>query len=299
MKAGQTKEAIWKFFVILCGLLMIALPVAIGVFLAIKGGATFTTFHHSLGEFLFGTTWLPADSTSGGGQVGAAVFIVGSLCVCGLALLIAVPFSMAAAIFMTEIAPGAGNRVLRPAVEIFVGIPSVVYGWIGLTVLVPFLKTLFNLKMGQSVLAGGLVLAVMIFPSITTVAADAIRSVPVQARMAGFGLGATRWQVIRQIVVPAAKPGILTGIILGLARAFGEALAVAMVIGKAKVFPGNIFGQTSTMTTIIASGMSELMEGGEAKAGLWSIAFVLFLISLLFIALIHLISARGEAKLRD
>jgi len=227
---------------------------------------------------------------------GAAVFIVGSLIVCGLALLIAVPFSLAAAIFMTEIAPKTGNRILRPAVEIFVGIPSVVYGWIGMTVLVPALQSLFHLKTGRSVLAGGIVLAIMIFPSITTVAADAIRAVPVSARMAAYGLGATRWQVIHQIVMPAAKTSVLTGVILGLARAFGEALAVAMVIGKTPAFPKGIFGQTATMTTVIASRMAELMEGSEAKAGLWTIAFVLYLISLLFIFLIHLIAAKGAKK---
>lgn len=181
---SKGKEKTWKFLVLLCGLLMIALPIAIGVFLAVKGNALFYQYHHTLGEFLFTTTWKLKDNLTGGGQGGAAVFIVGSLIVCGLALLIAVPFSLAAAIFMTEIAPRWGTRILRPAVEIFVGIPSVVYGWIGMTVLVPFIQNLFHLKTGRSVLAGGIVLAVMIFPSITTVAADAIRAVPVSARMA-------------------------------------------------------------------------------------------------------------------
>ena len=111
-----------------------------------------------------------------------------------------------------------------------------------------------------------------------------------------YGLGATRWQVIHQIVMPAAKTSVLTGVILGLARAFGEALAVAMVIGKTPAFPKGIFGQTATMTTVIASRMAELMEGSEAKAGLWTIAFVLYLISLLFIFLIHLIAAKGAKK---
>ena len=221
---SRGKEKTWKFFVMLCGLLMIALPIAIGVFLAIKGNALFYHYHHTLWEFLFTTTWKLKDDLTGGGQGGAAVFIVGSLIVCGLALLIAVPFSLAAAIFMTEIAPKTGNRILRPAVEIFVG-------------LVPALQSLFHLKTGRSVLAGGIVLAIMIFPSITTVAADAIRAVPVSARMAAYGLGATRWQVIHQIVMPAAKTSVLTGVILGLARAFGEALAVAMVIGKTPAFP--------------------------------------------------------------
>ena len=131
----KTKEGIWKVLVIACGLLMIVLPLAIGAFLIYRGSATFTKYGHSVLEFLFSSDWNPADDMSGGGKVGAAVYIVGSLLTCGLALLISVPFSMAAAIFMTEIAPKTGNKVLRPAVEIFVGIPSVVYGWIGLTIL--------------------------------------------------------------------------------------------------------------------------------------------------------------------
>ena len=147
----KTKEGIWKVLVIACGLLMIVLPLAIGAFLIYRGSATFTKYGHSVLEFLFSSDWNPADDMSGGGKVGAAVYIVGSLLTCGLALLISVPFSMAAAIFMTEIAPKTGNKVLRPAVEIFVGIPSVVYGWIGLTILVPFIRKVFNLNQGFSV----------------------------------------------------------------------------------------------------------------------------------------------------
>lgn len=115
--------------------------------------------------------WNPADDFQGGGQVGAAIFIVGSLSICLLALLIAAPFSLAAAIFMAVISPRISERLLQPAVEIFVGIPSVVYGWVGLTVLVPFIQHLFDLQYGYSVLAGGIVLAVMIFPTITSVSA--------------------------------------------------------------------------------------------------------------------------------
>ena len=292
----KTKEGIWKVLVIACGLLMIVLPLAIGAFLIYRGSATFTKYGHSVLEFLFSSDWNPADDMSGGGKVGAAVYIVGSLLTCGLALLISVPFSMAAAIFMTEIAPKTGNKVLRPAVEIFVGIPSVVYGWIGLTILVPFIRKVFNLNQGFSVLAAGIVLAVMIFPSITTLSADAIRSVPVSARKAAYGLGATRWQVISGIVVPAAQPGILTGIILGLARAFGEALAVAMVIGKTRAFPKSILSPTTNLTSAIASDMGGAMEGGEYNAALWSMALLLFIISLLFIFLVHFVAIKGAER---
>ena len=292
--AMKRKENVWKFFVILCGAFMIVLPISIGLFLFYKGAGTFTIYHHSIPEFLFSSNWNPADDSAGGGTIGAAVYIVGSLLVCGLALLIAVPFSLAAAVFMTEIAPKRGTQILKPAVEIFVGIPSVVYGWIGLTILVPFIKKVFSLNQGFSVLAAGIVLAIMIFPSITTLSADAIRGVDDKCRKAAYGMGATRWQVIRQIVVPAAKPGILTGIILGLARAFGEALAVAMVIGKTRAFPAGILSPTTNLTAAIASDMGGAMEGGEYNTALWTMALLLFLISLLFIFMVHQISKRGE-----
>lgn len=290
------KEYLGKSIVTLCGYALIFLTLAIGAFLFYRGIGTFTTYGHSIPEFLFSSDWNPADNFTGGGTVGAAVYIVGSLITCGLALLIATPFSLGAAIFMTEIAPKIGNRVFRPVVEIFVGIPSVVYGWIGLTVLVPFIKDLFSLPYGFSVLAASIVLAVMIFPSITSVAADSIRSVPDIYRQAAYGMGSTRWQTIWRIVVPAAKPGILTGVILGLARAFGEALAVAMVIGKMKAFPTSIFSPTTNLTTAIAADMGGAAEGGEFNIALWTMALLLFAISLFFIFLIHFISSRGAKK---
>ena len=224
-------------------------------------------------------------------MVGALIFVTGSLCTCGLALLIAAPFSLGSAIFITDISPRFGEKFYRPVVEIFAGIPSVVYGWVGLTVLVPAIKTAFDRQVGHSILAAGIVLAVMIFPTITTVAADALKAVPKECRMAAYGLGSTRWQTIYKIVVPAAAPGIISGIILGLARAFGEALAVAMVIGQTTALPTSIFSTTKTLTTEIAAQMGNAMEGGEMKSALWSMALLLFLISLLFIFLIHRVSA--------
>ena len=154
-----------------------------------------------------------------------------------------------------------GKRFVQPAVEIFVGIPSVVYGWIGLTILVPLIKNIFNLRFGFSVLAAGIVLAVMIFPTITSLAADALRSIPKSYRAASYGLGATRWQTIAKVVVPAAVTGLMTAVILGLARAFGEALAVAMVIGKMRAFPTSLLSPTNNLTAAIAADMGGAMGG--------------------------------------
>ncbi len=280
------------------GFFIIALTLAIGVFLIVQGTGTFTKYHHSILEFLFSSEWAPVDSVAGDtGKVGCAIYIAGSLMTCGLALLMVTPFAVGAAVFMTEIAPKAGTKIFQPAIEMFVGIPSVVYGWIGLTVLVPFIRDTFHARMGgYSVLAASIVLAIMIFPTITTVAADSIRSIPQYYRKAAYGLGSTRWQVIYRIVLPAAKSGILTGIILGLARAFGEALAVAMVIGKTRAFPKNILSPTNNLTAAIAADMGNSASGGEQNMALWTMALLLFLISMLFIFIIHRIDAAGKKK---
>jgi phosphate transport system permease protein len=267
------------------------------VFLFYKGSGTFTQYGHSVTEFLFSSKWSPVDFTgSSGGGVGAAVYIVGSLETCALALLIAIPFSLAAAIFISEISPRLGTTFLQPAIEIFVGIPSVVYGWAGLSLLVPFIKDKLGAPMGgYSVLAAGLVLAVMIFPTIATVSADALRAVPQGYRQAAYGLGSTRWQVIKKVTIPAARTGIFTGVILGLSRAFGETLAVAMVIGKTRTFAKSILYPTNNLTAAIAADMGNTASGSEYNLALWTMALLLLIISLVCIAAIHILSS-GYSK---
>ena len=295
IKRGMfTKEYLWRTIVTLCGLFVIVLTLGIGGFLVYKGSGTFLKFHHSIVEFLFSPDWAPIDNMEGGGSVGTLIFIVGSLSTCGLALLIATPFALGSAIFMTEISPKFGEKFYRPVIQIFAGIPSVVYGWVGLTVLVPFIRD--HRQVGHSILAAGIVLAIMIFPTITSVSADAIRSVPKDYRMGAYGMGSTRWQTIYKIVLPASASGIFSGIILGLARAFGEALAVAMVIGQTTALPDSIFSTTKSLTTEITAQMGNAMEGGETKTALWTLALLLFLISLLFIFLIHFLSAKQSEE---
>lgn len=258
-KSMFCKEYFWQILVTIGGLFVIFVTLLIGAFLVYKGSDTFFKFHHTLGEFLGSANFAPMDNADSKGHVGALIFIVGSLWVCGLALLIATPFALGSSIFMTEISPKFGEKFYRPMVEIFAGIPSVVYGWIGLTVLIPFLKKVFDLQVGHSILAASLVLSIMIFPSITSVASDAIRAVSKETRMAAYGLGSTRWQTIYRVVIPAALPGVISGIVLGLARAFGEALAVAMVIGQTTALPTSIFSTSKTLTTEIAAQMGNAM----------------------------------------
>ena len=196
---------------------------------------------------------------------------------------------------MTEISPKIGEKFFRPATEIYVSIPSVVYGWFGMTKIVPLIKKIFHPTMGGfSVLAASIVLAIMIFPTITTVSADAIKSVPKSYREGAYGLGATRWQTIGKVVLPAASGGILTGVILGLARAIGEALAVAMVIGKTRAFATSLLSPTSNLTSEIAADMGNTAQGGEFNLALWTMALLLFIISIILIVLIHKLANRKE-----
>jgi phosphate transport system permease protein len=292
------KEYLGRTIVTIAGLFIIGLTIIISIFLIKQGTASFTQFGHSVKEFLFSSEWAPLDTPGeAGGKIGAAIYIRGSLYTCGLGLLLATPLAIGAAVFMAEISPKMGIKIFRPAVELFVGIPSIVYGWIGLTLLVPFIRDTFNAPMGgYSVLAAGIVLAVMIFPTITTVATDAVLSVPENYKIASYGLGASRWQTIKNVIVPAARPGILSGIVLGLARAFGEALAVAMVIGKTRAFPKSILHPTNNLTAAIAADMGNSSNNGEHAMALYSMALLLFIISMLCILAIHLISWLGRRE---
>ena len=286
-----TKEYAWRGLMTAGGLLVIAITICIGAFLIYKGSGTFTIFGHSIFEFLGSTDWNPEDNAQGGGTVGALIFIVGSLCTCGLALLIATPFAVGSAIFMIEIAPKFGEKFYRPIVEIFAGIPSVVYGWVGISVLVPFIKNNFG-GMGYSLLSGILVLSLMVLPTIATLCIDAIKTIPQDHIEASYGLGATRWQTIYKVIVPGAKSGILTGIVLGIARAFGEALAVQMVIGNTVKIPDGILSSMSTLTSVITMDMANTVGGTMWNNALWSLALILLIISFGFILLVRFIGKR-------
>lgn len=278
------------------GILLIAVTLCLVAFIASRGAMLFVQDHKTIREFLFSTMWQPdREAAAGGPAVGALIFIVGSVLLSMLALFVSSPFSVSTAIFITEISPGLGRKLLQPAIEIFVGIPSVVYGWIGLSVLVPFIRSLFG-GLGFSLLAGALVLGLMVFPTITAISADSFRSLPAEFKEASYALGATRWQTIRRVLLPAALPGILTGVVLGLARAFGEALAVQMVIGNTIRIPGSLTDSMVNLTSIITLDMANTAMGTTWNNALWSMALLLLVISFVFILLVHAIGSWGKKK---
>ena len=285
------KEYAWRGLMTAGGLLVIVITICIGAFLVYKGSGTFTIFHHSLSDFLFSADWGPADNAEGGGTVGALIFIVGSLCTCGLALLIATPFALGSAIFMIEIAPKFGEKFYRPIVEIFAGIPSVVYGFFGMLVIVPAIRAMFPGKtIGDSLLAAIIILAIMVIPTIVNVTENALRAVPKSYREASLGLGATPIRTIFKVTIPAARSGILSGVILGVGRAIGETMAVIMVAGNVANMP-TLLGTTRFLTTGIAMEMS--YASGLHRQALFAIGLVLFIFIMIVNISFTIISRKG------
>lgn len=264
-----------------------ALVVTILLFLIAKGVRLFTTGEGKLTEFFFSPTWAP-----GAGVFGAAPMIVTSLIVTVVAGLIGLPFALAVALAVTEILPPVAKKLLQPVIELLVGIPSVVYGLVGLTVIVPAVRQLVE-GTGFGLVAAIGVLYLMIMPTMTSMAIEALQAVPKQQRQASAGLGATRWQTIHRVVLPAARGGILTAMIFGMARAFGEALAVQMVIGNAAVMPTSLQSSAATLTSVLTTGMGNTIMGTAANDALWALALVLLAMSLLFNLGMRLVTKKG------
>ncbi len=288
-------ETLGKILTTGAAALAIISTITIVFFISTKGLSTFVVNGISLQDFLFSTNWVPDRlPEEGGPQVGVLVFICGSLIVSLLAVLLSAPLSVACAVFIAEIAPNWGQRVLQPAIEILAGIPSVVYGYIGLSVLVPFIRNHIG-GIGFSVLAGFLVLTVMILPTIVSISTDSLRALPGEWKEAAYALGSTRWQAIRLVLLPAARSGLLTGIVLGLARAFGEALAVQMVIGNTRKLPGSILDPVITLTSAITMDMGNTPMGSLWNNSLWSMGLLLLIMSFFFIVIIRFIALKGGA----
>lgn len=290
-KNWMNGEVRGKIIVFSCAFIMIAATISITIFIGQKGLQAFISDGVSPIEFLTSKTWNPENLPKP--QYGALSFIFGSFAVTFLAALVAAPLGIGAAIFMTEIAPSWGKKILQPIIELLVGIPSVVYGFIGLTVLVPFIRNHFG-GLGFSLLAGMIVLSIMILPTITTISTDAMSNLPNTLREGSYALGATRWQTIRKVLIPAAMPSLLTAVVLGMARAFGEALAVQMVIGNVTKFPHSLLDAAGTLTTIITLNMGETTFGSRDNNVLWSMGLILLIISFVFILIIRYLSSRRK-----
>lgn len=228
---------------------------------------------------MFSVRWYPIEA-----YYGLLPLITGSLVVTIGATLIAVPFGIGTAIFLAEIAPRWLREILKPMIEILAGLPSVVLGFIGIAIMSSFLRELFGLPTGLSALTGSLLLGAIAIPTIVSVAEDALDAVPKEYRDGALALGGTRWQTIWTVILPAARSGVLTAIMLGVARAIGETMIVMMVTGNAPVMAKGLsvfWSPVRTMTATIAAEMGEVASGSTHYHMLFFIGIVLFLISLI------------------
>ncbi len=248
----------------------------------------------SLTDFFLGKKWLPTASPSP--LFGILPLITGTLLVSLLAILIALPLGIGVSIYLSELAGSRMRKLVKPMIELLAGIPSVVYGFFGLVVLVPIVQNFGSLKVGQTAFTGGVILAIMALPTIISVSEDAMRNTPDDMRQASYALGATKWQTIYKVVIPYASSGISAAIVLGIGRAIGETMAVLMVTGNAAIIPHSIFESVRTIPATIAAELGEAPVGGAHYQSLFMLGCVLFLITLVISVSAEIISNRKKMK---
>ena len=271
----QWSEIVIEFLIRATGYSSILFVVLIFLFLLREGLPTLAEVNPA---DLLGVRWYPIEA-----HFGLLPLIGGSLAVTGGAIVIAVPFGLATAVFIAEIAPRWLREVLKPLVEVLGGLPSVVLGFVGMLALAPLVRNWLDLPTGLTAFTGALLLALMAIPTLVSVAEDALDTVPKSYRDAALALGATRWQTIWRVTLPAARSGVLTGAMLGVGRAIGETMTVMMVTGNAARLPVSLdalFKPVRTMTATIAAEMGEVANGSTHYHVLFMVGIVLFLLSL-------------------
>lgn len=274
-KRKKVGEMIPRIIFLICGLLAVTFVLAISIYLIISGIPAI----HEIGliKFLFGTKWA---STAADPSFGILPFILTSIYGTAGAVVIGVPIGLMTAVYLAKMAPSKPAAVIRTAVQLLAGIPSVVYGLVGMIILVPGIQHLFHLSSGATLLAAIIVLAIMILPSIINVSVTALEAVPKEYEEASIALGATNVETYLKVSVNAARSGIASSIVLGVGRAIGEAMAIIMVSGNVANMPG-LLKSVRFMTTAIASEMSYAAVGSLQRNALFSIGLVLFVFIML------------------
>ena len=289
----NSREAMEWFFhllFLLCGVVAVAFVLFISIYLIVSGLPAIREI--GLVGFLFGKTWAPTATTVEP-SFGILPFILTSVYGTAGAVLLGVPIGLMTAIFLAKVAPPKAARVIKTAVELLAGIPSVVYGLVGMIVLVPAIRKLFDLSSGACLLAAIIVLAIMILPAIINVSETALRAVPQEYEEASLALGATEIETYFRVSLPAAGSGVATAVVLGVGRAIGEAMAIIMVAGNVANMPG-LFTSVRFLTTAIASEMSYAAYGSLHRNALYSIGLVLFLFIMLINVLLNVFIKRKK-----
>lgn len=278
------KERLISFLLFLCALVSIA-SLAIITFFIFQAGLPLI-FRVGLGNFLESSLWNPSGDPQ---SFGIAAMILGSIWVTLGAIVVGVPLGLAVAIFSAEIAPPRLAMLIRPVIQLLAGIPSVIYGFIGLTILAPAIRATFG-GPGLSVLTAALILGIMILPSIISISEDALRAVPRSYRDGSLAVGATRWQTIWRVLVPAARSGIVASVILGMGRALGETMAVIMMLGNALQVPRSPLDSATTLTSNI--GLELAYASGAHRDALFATGVVLFVLIMILNILANIFTGR-------
>ena len=279
----EAMELCFHLLFLLCGVVAVAFVLFISIYLIVSGLPAIREI--GLVNFLLGKTWAPTATTVEP-SYGILPFILTSVYGTAGAVVIGVPIGLMTAIFLAKVAPPKAARVIKTAVELLAGIPSVVYGLVGMIVLVPAIRRLFGLSSGACLLAAIVVLAIMILPSIINVSETALRAVPREYEEASLALGATEIETYFRVSLPTAGSGVATAVVLGVGRAIGEAMAIIMVSGNVANMPG-LFTSVRFLTTAIASEMSYAAYGSLQRNALYSIGLVLFLFIMLINVLLN------------
>lgn len=277
----KSMNAVFTF----CGFLAVAFVLIITGFLVVSGIPAIKEI--GIIDFLFGTKWA---STAAIPSYGILPFILSSVYGTAGAIIIGVPIGLMCAIFLAKMSNDKTSGLVRSAVDLLSGIPSVVYGLLGMIIIVPIVREIFHLPDGANLFSAILVLAIMILPSVISVSETAIRAVPKEYEEASLALGATKTETVFKVVVPAAKSGILTSVVLGIGRAIGEAMAIMMVAGNVANMP-NLFTSVRFLTTAVASEMS--YSSGLQRQALFSIALVLFAFIMAINLILNFVVKRG------
>ena len=240
-------------------------------------GIEFITHTMNWKEFFTSPAWRPTSDSHP--TYGALALIVGTASVTGLAVILAIPFSLGAAVFVAEFATGKVRETLKILIELLAAIPSVVWGFIGLSILNPLIIDVFNVPIGLNLLNAGVILGLMAAPIMTSIAEDALKAVPDHYREAAEAMGATKWQIIWHVVLPAGKKGLLAAVLLGVGRGFGETMAVLMCSGHSINLPTSIFDSVRALTASIAAELGETAVGSEHYGALFALGILLFIVT--------------------
>lgn len=257
-------------------------------------GKILTTPKVSVGQFISQKEWFPTAQPAA--QLGVLPLILGTLWVSFGAILIALPLGLATSIYLAEITRPKIRNILKPLIELLAGIPSVVYGFFGLVIIVPGIQKIFDLPVGETALAGSIVLGIMALPTIITISEDAIRTTPKAMKEASLALGANKWQTIYRVIIPYSGSGITAAAILGIGRAIGETMAVLMVTGNAAVIPHSFLEPVRTIPATIAAELGEAPQGGLHYKSLFALGCILFIITMVINLFVGYISSKRKTS---